>query len=444
MTTHQKPLGRIAGLLPMGLSYLASGGSLIASSAAQLVTFAILARALGVVEFSYFIALTAITAVALQLCGLGAQESLVRRVAQDRALYPAMLGHNIILSAATGSVLVLAGLLVLPAIFTLSENPLVNLVAIAQLLIANIVLARVILAVEQIFIAHSDFLRANRNVLSFAVGRLAAAVLGCLVFGVDNLVDWAIWSFVAHLVVAALAIRSVRRLGAPRFELRREEIANGVMFSTPFILKAIRQNVDLLVLAALTSSEIVASYGVARRIVESGYLSVEALHRLLYPGSAAATVGGLRHAVTRFRQMLVAGSTIGLLTAVAVFVCAPILPLLFGEEYVSLTFFTRVLAPSIVLMAIYATALEALGAGGRHIERGAVLNVTAIVGVGLVAVGTWALGITGTFIATYVIEIATALASWIVLVRLIRREKTPPAPSPGRPHAATQETEGAR
>ena len=42
-----------------------------------------LARSLGVLEFSYFVGLTAVTAVAVQLCGLGAQEALVRRVARE-------------------------------------------------------------------------------------------------------------------------------------------------------------------------------------------------------------------------------------------------------------------------------------------------------------------------------------------------------------------------
>ena len=41
----------------MGLSYLGSGGSLITSSIAQLVTFAILARNLGANEFALYVTL---------------------------------------------------------------------------------------------------------------------------------------------------------------------------------------------------------------------------------------------------------------------------------------------------------------------------------------------------------------------------------------------------
>ena len=79
-------------LLSLALSYAASGGSLIIGSLAQLVTFAILARWLGVDEFSLFVAVTAIASIAVHLCGVGAMECLVRRVAQDRSMYPVDVG----------------------------------------------------------------------------------------------------------------------------------------------------------------------------------------------------------------------------------------------------------------------------------------------------------------------------------------------------------------
>src|SRR5437868_13087856 len=90
---------RFGRLMPMGLSYFASGGSLVMASAAQLITFAILARSLGVEQFGLFAAISAVTTVAVNICGLGATESMVRRVARDHRMYPVMLGHNLILTA---------------------------------------------------------------------------------------------------------------------------------------------------------------------------------------------------------------------------------------------------------------------------------------------------------------------------------------------------------
>ncbi len=415
----------------MALSYLASGGSLITSSAAQLLTFAILARALGVVEFSYFVGLTAITAVAVQLCGLGAQEALVRRVAQDRTMFRVMFGHNIIMSAATGSILVATGLCVLPFFFTLDATGWVNVGAIALFLVANILLTRAILFVEAVFLAHSMFSAANRNVVVYAAGRLMVAVVGCVFFGVDSLAEWAVWNFAGHLVIAVIAMRSIRPLGAPHFQIVREELRNGVLFCTPFVLKALRQNIDLLLLTAFTSPEIVASYGVARRIIDSGYLSVDALNRLMYPGSAAATVNGLRHGMERFRKVFFVSLGISTFTAVTIILAAPLLPLLFGHEYVSMPDFVRILAFVIVFMGIYATALEALGSSGHQLQRALVLNTTTIIGGASVALATWSFGINGTFVASYATEVGTAAFAWFMLLRLAA---APARPAPALGH----------
>jgi hypothetical protein len=78
----------------MIVSYLLSSGSLAAASLAQLVTFAILARALGPAEFGLFVQISAVTAIAVQICGLGASDCLLRRVAREPASYPDLLGHN--------------------------------------------------------------------------------------------------------------------------------------------------------------------------------------------------------------------------------------------------------------------------------------------------------------------------------------------------------------
>ena len=412
----------------MGISYLASGGSLITSSAAQLLTFAILARSLGVLEFSYFVGLTAITAVAVQLCGLGAQEALVRRVAQDRTMYPVMFGHNIIMSATTGGLLIAVGTMLLPLFFTLSADPWLNVSELVLFLVANIILTRAIVFVEAVFLSHSMFAAANSNVVLYAAGRLAAAAAGCLLFGVDTLAEWVVWNFAAHVIIAAISLYSISGLGRPRFQVVRDELRNGLLFSTPFVLKALRQNIDLLLLTAFTSPEIVASYGVARRMIDSGFLSIEALNRLLYPGSASATANGLRHGMARFRKVFFANLGIGSVTALVLFLVAPFLPLLFGHEYVSMPDFVRILAFAIVLMAIYATAIEALGSSGHQFERAIVLNTTMIAGGVTVGFATWAFGINGTFVTTYAVEAATVAFAWFMLMKLAAAPQTSVTP----------------
>lgn len=199
--------------LSMIMSYAASGGSLVIGSAAQLLTFAILARWLGVHEFSVFVAITAVANIAVHLCGLGAMECLVRRVARDRSMYSRMLGHNILLTAVSGVILVMLGAAILPFFFTLSPDPLTNVAVITLMLITNIVFVRVIVLAEQIFLAHSNFASANKVVVAFAVARTIAAALACIAFGVATVASWAVWQFICHVLVAVGCWRAVKGWG---------------------------------------------------------------------------------------------------------------------------------------------------------------------------------------------------------------------------------------
>ncbi len=401
----------------MTLSYIGSGGSLIVSSFAQLVTFAILARTLGADEFALYVTITAFTNVAVQICGLGAQESLVRRIARDPADYPRLMGHALVLTLGTAALLFVAGLAILPRILPLP------VATIALLLVSTVLILRFVSLASAAYIARENFAVANTLEAGFGLIRAAAAVLGCLVFGVATVADWAVWFFAAHLVVALVALWLILRLGRPRYGLVREEIGIGALFSTQFIFKAVRQNTDIVVLGLFTSAEIVASYGVARRVLDSSYLSIEALNRLIYPGSAVALMGGFHNAFGRVLRVMGAGIGIATLAALAVFVLAPLMPVLFGDEYSSMVGFTQILCWVVIPTGIGAIALEAFGAAGRQDVRALIYNSANIVAAGVVAAAAWLAGVQGVFAATYVLEILVAVAACLVLWRFVEADR---------------------
>jgi O-antigen/teichoic acid export membrane protein len=338
-------------------------------------------------------------------------------------MYPAMLGHNIILIASTGVILVLVGSIALPFFFDVSDNAAANDFEIAMMLVTNIVLVRSILFCEQVFISFSDFKSANKVVMGFALARTAAALSACLVFGVSTLAGWVVWQFAAHVVVLAVCIPAIRKLGRPKFTIVREELNLGLFFSIPFILKAARQNADLLVLSLVTGPEIVSSYSVARRIIESSYLSVDALNRIVYPGTARASQNGLHHAADRVSKIFAAALMIAIAAATAVFILAPVLPYLFGHQYVSLVPFVRTLCWALIPVACWAIAVEALGASGHQGARASVLGIGSLIGAGLAAWATWYAPPQGTFISYYVIEAGMAAAAWAVYFHHVRRDR---------------------
>lgn len=423
---NSRLFARIRHYVPSLLSYMASSGSLIMASAAQLVTFAILARFLGATEFGMFITIMAITSIAVHICGIGGAECLLRRVAQDDKMYPTMLGHNLILVSISGVLLVATGMIILPYWVEFAADTSTNLISLFLYLVTNIVLLRLILLVEAIYIGHTNFKAANLSVVGFALARTLAAVLGCMLFGVSTINEWAWWQFACHLLIALGYWLLLMRLGKPKFRLVREELKLGIFFATPFIFRAIRQNIDLLLLGLLLSPAVIGSYGVARRITDSSYLNIDAMSRLLYPRFAKMSAGGIDKAWPLALKAALMAFGIAIFTATFIYFLAPYLPLIFGHEYQSMVYFTQVLCWVIIFYALWSVGVEVMGAAGKHGYRAAILNTGNIIGAPVLAFATWIMPPQGTFISIYLIEFSIALSAWLVLKSLVRKQQARP------------------
>lgn len=419
-TSVKKDKPRLMGML---LSYGASSASLLIANAAQLITFAILARSFGAEEFGRYVSFIAITSIAVHLCGLGASECLVRRVPQDPTCFPRIFGHNLILTGISGTVLVALGTTVLPQFFSFGGPATQSIWTIFQLLLTNVVLVRLIMLGESIFLAHSRYGAANASVVGFAVIRTITALLACFVFQVSTVENWATWQLAAHVFTLVLYAFFAFRIGRPKYVIDRQEVRLGLLFATPFIFRAVRQNVDLLVLGFVAGAEVVGSYGVARRITDSSYMAIDALNRLVYPRLAVASTQGIHHAFRLTIRILGVALALGLTAAVTIYVAASFMPLIFGPEYVSLPQFLRIMAWLIVFIAIWSIAVDLLGAAGRHSSRAWVLNMSNGIGAGLIGLAAWAWPPYGIFIAAYAIEFSIVVAAWLVVKSHVSRSR---------------------
>lgn len=419
-----KELGRIIrSHRPTLVSYVLSSGSLASAALSQLVTFAILARALGPAEFGLFVQISAVTAIAVQICGLGASDCLLRRVSREPESYPSLLGHNLLLIGSSGAVLVGGGVAAMSSWARLGSAPFVDTPTLTLLFFGNVVLVRLILLVETAFLCLGKVHAANRSVVGFAAARTATAALACLLFEVSSLSDWALWQCGGNLLYAVLAATWLAPLGRPRLAILREELRSGLLFASQFVGRAVRSNVDLLVIGLFTPIETVGSYGVARRIMDASYLAIDALNRLLYPRLARESHDGLHLALPTAKRALLAALALGVTTALALFMLAPWLPALFGRAYHDLPFFLRCLSGTIVLVGAWAAAVDLLGASGRQDVRAWVLNGANLLGSALIAVATWLAPPLGTVIALYVTDGTIVIAAWAVLLRLAGKSR---------------------
>src|SRR5215831_20467486 len=149
---HTEIVRYVRDRLPRLRLYVTSTGALALGLGAQFIAFVVLARHLGTDQFGKLQTISAVTDLAAAVCGFGAGDTMIRRVVRDQSLYPAVLGHGLILILSTGgalTVLVTAGL----AMFINSTDPFQHLGAIAILAFSNIVLFKWIGLTEQIFLA---------------------------------------------------------------------------------------------------------------------------------------------------------------------------------------------------------------------------------------------------------------------------------------------------
>jgi O-antigen/teichoic acid export membrane protein len=244
-----------------------------------------------------------------------------------------------------------------------------------------------------------------------------------------------VWQAATHFTAAAVALWTARHLGAPVFGLVNIETRNGFFFGIPLFVRGFRANVDIMALGLVASHEVIASYGLARRIMEIGYLPVDALHRLVYPKSAALAAQGLRATWTNVKRIVTITIGIAALTALALWIGAPVLPYIFGHDYVTMPHFVQWMCFGLIMIALWVAPLEAVGSAGHHALRASLIATGAIVGVSSVfwAVQYWPTdGVIGAFWLT---ECTIAILAWIVYGRLIRRSDGKPAHTQATSHA---------
>jgi O-antigen/teichoic acid export membrane protein len=400
--------------------YFISTASLLLGLVAQFVGFIVLARFLGAEQFGKLMEITAATAIALSITGLGTEEVMIRRCVREPALYPKLLGHSLILILVSGSALSILALISLSLLAHFRASTL-SIEALAIFAFSNIVLARCIMLAECVFIARKNMMYANVVVAGFAFARMLTAILACLVFGVQRLETWALWHGGIHIVGTFACACLLWRYGAPQWCVLRDEIWRGINVATPQLISSQRQNIDRLALTLVASLSMVAAYSVASNIVQYSTVTISSFSRLFYPRLAIAGMKGISATFQLAVRYSIIVFGLGVTNSIALFVIAPFLPWLFGREFGESIRYLRFLCGIPILMAIHNIAYDALGAAERHGIRALLYNTIGMTGICLIAGLTYLYGINGTFAGVYVSYALLCLSMWLCLTVLGKR-----------------------
>ena len=337
----------------------------------QALYFTLIARSLGAANYGAFVAVAALIAVVYPFGSLGSGNLLIKDVSRNQATFAACLGHALLITAVTSSILftcvTLLARFVLPGSIPIL---LVCLVAGADLFGQSVVVI-----CNQAFQAFERLHWMAIISVSFSASRLLAAVVLVLVNRHPSALQWGYGYFASTAIICTFALVLVlTRLGRPRFVIRRSpaELREGLYFSISLSAQTIYNDVDKTMLARLGSLDATGIYGAAYRLIEVSFVPAWSLLAAAYPKFFRAGSGGMSATFHYAKRLLVRVLAYAALGTLGILLCAGVVPYFLGPEYARTVEALRWLAPILVLRAIHSFLADALTGAGHQGLRSAI------------------------------------------------------------------------
>jgi O-antigen/teichoic acid export membrane protein len=336
----------------------------------QAAYFIIIARALGPDQYGAFIGVTALVSIVGPFVSWGYGDILIKNVSRDRSVFSEYWGNALLVILWSGLALLCLLLLAAPLLLpdTVTAQILV-LIALSDLLYlrAMEVSGRSFIAVDQMNFA------ALIGTLTTLKSLIAAF---CLVhfFPSPDLQLWAILYSLSTIIAAIISMLIVMvRLGRPRLALAqlKPDLLEGFFFSISLSSQTVYNDIDKTMLARLSTLGATGIYAAAYRLIDVAFVPVTSLSAAAYAKFFQRGVGGISSTLQFAQKLSLIGGLYGIAACVGLLICAPVVPLILGEEYAGAVEALRWLSPILFLRALQFFAADALtGAGFQGIRSG--------------------------------------------------------------------------
>lgn len=380
----------------------------------QFAYLVLVARVLGVEGYGVFAGSASLAASLSPLVGLGFGMILVQEVSRAPSRFPEFWAKALRAVAVSGPVMAGVMLALAPLLLPVDDHwAVILLIAAAELLAMPLVAASSLAFQAHEQLGRTMFNHVQLNILRFgAVALLAAGDQG-------GLVPFAWAYFGATAVAALLSLGQIRRaFGHP--DMARAHLAGrvreGLGFSLSVVANTAHAEIDKTLLLRLGSAEAAGNYSVANRIVAAVTTPLIAYILASVPRLFREGEQGIRAVAALARRLLLPILLYGVVAAAVLLVCAPILPWIFGDGFVTVLDLVLWLAPLPLLAGISQLGLNVLTASGRQRARVAIeaaallgnaaLNVVLIPRFGAEGAALAALGSQGVF------GLMSAIAAW--------------------------------
>ncbi len=395
----------------------ALGGNVI-SIGLSLASFVVVGKGLGAEGFGKYAALYAVAAPLGAFSFSGLVLAVMQHITREGEDARRVAASAMSLTLALGALAVLVGVATAPFVIDDLALLLVAGFLVAELLLYPTVLiaaatVQCIVGLREATVARivPPVLRTSLLVMLFVVGHMS----------------------LTGIVVAALVGYTVSCTGALwwcgkrlRFRLRpgATELAHlksGLLFSSSSVANGFISSGDKLVLSSTGTPAELGIYAAAYRVL--GFMSMPldsiiASSHLRFLHHDEQESGQHVRRAARYGAVAVA---YGILATGAVFVAAPLLTFVLGDQFRDSQDLLRRLMPLLLLSGPTSFALNGLLGLGKNAFRSAMLFIVALLSMVVYLVLIPRHGLDGAIVATYIIETVMLVAAWVSLLVFERR-----------------------
>jgi len=356
--------------------FLAQGVRLVL----QAVYFVIIARGLGAEQYGAFVGATSLVAILAPFASLGGGNLLIKNVCRDRALFSEYWGNALFMILVSGLGLMVLVLFIAPKVLPEAiPLPLIFLICIADL-----IFSRILDTACQAFQAVLWLSKTAQLVILSQLTKLVAVFALISFFPKPNALEWTFFYLISAAVSALLGVLLVQcLLGLPKLRLSRikPELREGSYFSISLSAQTVYNDIDKTMLASLSSLEATGLYAAAYRLIDVAFVPVRSLLAAAYARFFQQGSTGINGTLKFSKRLAPIAGIYGSSAGIGLFLFAPVVPYVLGNEYAGTVEALRWLAPLPLLKSLHYFAADTLTGAGFQGVRSAVQVIVAVFNV---------------------------------------------------------------
>jgi O-antigen/teichoic acid export membrane protein len=346
----------------------------------QAAYFVLIARILGPEKYGAFVAVVALAGVLTPFSGLGTNNLFIKNVRSAKRTAALCWGNGLAATAISGTVFS-AVVFLANFIFRLH----MPLYLTAAVCLSDLLLFRVIELACFGFVA-VDRVKENaiQSVMS-SLPRLVAIAVLFLSWRTVTLQQWAAAYVIATLVSTIYAAYRGHLLwGTPKFDWSalREDVTEGVYFSIGASAATIYNDIDKVMLGKVSFAA-AGIYAAAYRLIDVSMTPIRALVAAAYPHFFRRGMDGMASAHAYANTQIKRSCLYSAVLALALWLSAPLLPMILGAEYAQTALALRWLALLPLLRSVHVFLGDSLSGAGFQGLRSALQVAIALLNIGL-------------------------------------------------------------